>query len=305
MLYPYGFVMQVATNSERVLNLVEKMWGHFMPLFSNEPIQINIEAVEHGGNELPVEPSFTLRDGLMINVSDAVNMSIGDLRRGVTHITLSPGALESPLWMQYFLVGAAPLCHIAGRYALPVHAGCVAWAGRGVLLCGESGDGKSTLSFACARAGWTYVSDDATYFVHGSKDDHLAIGNCYQIRFRPSAVTLFPEVEGREITPRAAGKPSIEIPIKSLPEISFSPDARIEHIIFLNRRDHKPACLLPYDRDATREFMRRSMFGLTEGMRQHEETMERVLADVQVWEMCYTDLDWAIERLRCLVSEGR
>ena len=303
-LYPYGFAVRVSTNSERVLNLLNEEWRSFERRFSNEPIKVNVEAVEYGTNELPLEPVFTLRDGLMINVADPVNMSIGDLRRGVSHVTLSPGALQSPMWMQYFLVCSAPLCHIAGSLALPVHAACVAWNGRGVLLCGESGDGKSTLSFACARAGWTYVTDDATYFAHGSGDSCLAVGNCYQIRFRPSASELFPEVEGREVTPRAAGKPSIEIPVHSLPEIEFAPEAHIENIVFLNRRDKSPAELSLYDKDAARDFMRRSMFGTPKGMLQHEETMERLLAEVQVWEMRYSDLDWAIKRLQRLVVEG-
>ena len=304
MLYPYGFALQVSTNSKCVLDIVEEMWGRFEARFSNDPIQVNVEVVECGDSELPSEPVFTLRDGLMINISDAINMSVGDLRRGVTHITLSRGAERSPLWMQYFLVGSAPLCHIAGRYALPVHAGCVAWQGRGILLCGESGDGKSTLSYACARAGWTYVADDAAYFVHGSRDSSLAIGNCHQIRFRPSAVELFPEIEGHKITPRAAGKPSIEVPTYSLPDIAFSPEAHIHDIVFLNRRDLKPPTLMRYDKNAAREFFRASMFGTAEGMLQHEETMERILAEAEVWEMHYTDLGWAIERLRLLASEG-
>jgi hypothetical protein len=304
VFYPYGFALHVETNSECVLNLAEEMWGHFERRFSNEPIRVNIEAVEYGTHEIPQEPVFTLRDGLMINVSDSVNVSVGDLRRGITHITLSPGAIKNRLWMQYFLVGSAPLCHISGNYALPVHAGCVAWRGHGILLCGESGDGKSTLSFACARAGWSYVTDDAAYFVHNSSDSCLAIGNCYQVRFRPSASELFPEVEGREITPRAGGKPSIEIPMQSLPEIISSPEARIENIVFLNRRDSKPASLSLHDKDVVREFLQRSMFGTPEGMLQHEKTMERVLTEVTVWEMHYSDLDWAIERLQRLALEG-
>ncbi|MBS1822086.1 MAG: aldolase [Acidobacteria bacterium] len=305
MLHPYGFTLHVSTNSASVLNMMKEMFGRFERRFSNEPIELNVEAVEYGTHDLPLEPVFTLRDGLMMSVADPVNMSIGDLRRGVSHVTLSPGALRSPLWMQYFLVGSTPLCHIAGSLALPVHAACIARNGRGILLCGESGDGKSTLSFACARAGWTYVTDDATYFAHDSDEPGVAVGNCYQIRFRPSASELFPEVDGREITPRAAGKPSIEIPIHSLPEIDFAPAAHIEHIVFLNRRDRRPAGISLYDEEETRDFMRRSMFGTVEGMLQHEKTMERLLTKAQVWEMHYSELDWAISRLERLLMEGK
>jgi len=45
-----------------------------------------------------------------------------------------------------------------GRYT--VHAGCVAREGRALLLLGESGAGKTTLSLALARRGWDFMGDD-------------------------------------------------------------------------------------------------------------------------------------------------
>jgi hypothetical protein len=301
--YPYGFAVRIRSNSPEVMQLAEEMWGEFVPLFSSNPIRVDVEVTDVDDGEIPQEPAFRLRGDLMYSVSDADNLSVGDLRRGFSHVTLSKPASRSPLWMRYFLVGAAPLCHIAAEYALPVHAGCVEWNGRGVLLCGESGDGKSTLSFACARAGWTYVTDDASYIVHG-RADRLAVGNCFQIRFRPTAAELFPEVQGKEITPRAAGKPSIEIPTATMPELCCQQSTQVDYIVFLNRREPRQQELRRYDRDMTREFLRRSMFGTADAMMRHEESMERLLSQAQVLEMRYTDLDWAVERLQQLVCES-
>ena len=118
------------------------------------------------------------------------------------------------------------------RYATPVHAGCVAFNGRGMLLCGESGAGKSSLSYACARAGWTYVADDVELSCCNESKDRLVTGNCHQVRFRPSAAELFPEVEGREITPRAAGKPSIELPTAPMPGMTCAPTAQVDFWFF-------------------------------------------------------------------------
>lgn len=42
----------------------------------------------------------------------------------------------------------------------PVHAALVAREGRGVLLAGRSGSGKSTAALACLEAGYTYLGDD-------------------------------------------------------------------------------------------------------------------------------------------------
>jgi len=76
-----------------------------------------------------------------------------------------------------------------------VHAGCAALDGRGVLLCGDSGAGKSTLTYALARAGWAYVTDDCSFLLNCGKR-RMVTGNCNQVRFRPSAGELFPEVAG-------------------------------------------------------------------------------------------------------------
>ncbi|HRU07550.1 MAG TPA: hypothetical protein P5137_17440, partial [Candidatus Brocadiia bacterium] len=46
----------------------------------------------------------------------------------------------------------------SGRFT--VHAGCVARDGRALLLLGESGAGKTTLSLALGRQGWAFMGDD-------------------------------------------------------------------------------------------------------------------------------------------------
>ena len=44
----------------------------------------------------------------------------------------------------------------------PIHAGCVAIGGRGVLICGPSGSGKSDLAIRLIDRGAILVSDDYT-----------------------------------------------------------------------------------------------------------------------------------------------
>lgn len=50
------------------------------------------------------------------------------------------------------------------RGAQPVHAGCVARDGAGVLLPGKSGSGKSTAALAGALGGFDFLSDDLVLF---------------------------------------------------------------------------------------------------------------------------------------------
>jgi hypothetical protein len=179
----------------------------------------------------------------------------------------------------------------------------VALDGRGVLLCGDSGAGKSTLSYACARAGWTYVSDDGSFLLNGGTD-RAVIGNCHQVRFRPTAAALFPELQGKDITPRLLGKPSIELPTTLFPNMVCAQTARVDFMVFLNRRAAGPAELRPYSKDVARHAMRQTLYGTPKTLAVGYATIERLLT-VEIFELRYTDLNWAVNRLQTLVREGR
>ena len=57
-----------------------------------------------------------------------------------------------------------------------LHASCVAWGGRAVVLLGDSGAGKSTLAAAlCRRAGVSLVADDATPIAFTSPQDDAVL----------------------------------------------------------------------------------------------------------------------------------
>ena len=128
------------------------------------------------------------------------------------------------------------------------------------MLLGDSGAGKSSLSYACARAGWTYIADDASFLLNGG-GERIIVGNCHQVRFRPTAAELFPEIEELAITPRAAGKPSIEMPMASMPHIVCAPTTHVDFLVFLNRRMGGPPELRSYRKDVAQSFMRQALFG--------------------------------------------
>jgi hypothetical protein len=299
--YPYGFPAEVRTNSEWVLEQMREIWGKFEKEHDTAPIRCDVQFVEADSIECPPEPTHRLMLPLMICVADANNYSIVDLERSRTTTVISRAALRHPLYARYFLLGTASCC-VATKYSTPVHAGCVSLDGRGMLLCGDSGAGKSTLSYACARAGFTYVSDDGSFLLNGGPK-RLVTGNSHQVRFRPTAASLFPEVAGRPVTPRATGKPSIELPTAPMKDIRTSQTARVDFIVFLNRQAGTDQ-LVPYRRDAARHFMRQLLYGPAEIIAMQHAAIERLLA-VEVFELRYSNLDWAVDRLRTLVREGR
>ncbi|HZY63805.1 MAG TPA: aldolase [Edaphobacter sp.] len=299
--FPFGFPVEVKTNSENVLGILEEVWGYFTPQYETKPVCSEIHVVEAGDDECPVAPLYRIMPPYLMSVADGNNYSIVDFERGTASVSISDAALRRKAYASYFLL-SAPVSCIATRYATPVHAACVALDGHGVLLCGDSGAGKSTLSYACARKGWTYVSDDASFLVNG-ESSRMVAGNCHQVRFRPEAVQFFPEIEGLELTPRAAGKPSVEMLTNRMPNLICEQTAKIDYIVFLNRRGNSEPQLMPYRKDVARYFMRQVLFGLPETMAVQYQAIEKLLT-AEVLELRYRNLDWAIERLRVLVQEG-
>jgi hypothetical protein len=120
------------------------------------------------------------------------------------------------------------------------------------------------------------------------------------VRLRPSAADLFPEINGLKLTPRAAGKPSIEMETANLPQLTCSETAQADYMIFLNRRGGWPPTLQPYRKDVARYFMRRVLYGSTESLALRYETIERML-EATVLELRYTDIGLAVDRLERLL----
>jgi hypothetical protein len=302
--FPLGYPVRVVCNSAHVLKAAEESWGSFTPVFHGEPLEILLEVRKNAGSSeaLPPAPTHMLHGSLLLEVADVDNFFIADLKRGRAMGRVTPAAAASPRYLRYFFLEAAALCMISSLRAFPVHGACVRADGKGVLLCGDSGEGKSTLAYAGARAGWTYVSDDATYIRMDSANP-LATGNCTQIRFRPSGVALFPELAGKPITPRAAGKPSIEVRTSEWPEIVTANTTGVDHVVFLNRHYGDAQELVPLRPSSVLPWFKQHLISPPDTRAAQEDTLARLLS-AGVYELRYRHLGWAIDRINELAKKG-
>ncbi len=121
-------------------------------------------------------------------------------------------------------------------YLTPIHATCVARGRTRRALCGDSEVGKSTLAYACARRGWTYVSDVASYLVRRRASERMIIGNAHRIRLRPDAARLFPELSSCAPAMRGNGKMSLEIWTRRLESLAANPATQVDQMVFLERK---------------------------------------------------------------------
>jgi HPr Serine kinase C-terminal domain len=301
--YPLGFRMELATNSEEVLAAAAESWS----LFSQRPfvssLRLRIGVAENSSTACPPAPVFRADRNLLSIVADAENFAVCDLSQEFAFAWVSNGAVRHRSYLRYHFLEACALALLAASHVTPIHAACVERRGCGVLLCGDSGAGKSSLAFACARDGWTYIADDACYLIDGGKEN-LVTGNSYQIRFRPTAAELFPELAGLSVTPRAAGKPSIELPITRFPHLETAAECKVNRIVFLNRKDHTPPGLVPYPRELALQWFWQAISNAG-GTRDVQAASIRELLSLPIHELRYRDLDWALRRLDTLALEGK
>ena len=304
LYFPLGFALEIHTNSPAVLAAAEKNWGFFQPKFSYPPLTLRLGVTRNvpGSSSVLPEPVCRSQGNLLSNIADAHNFVISDLNAGFSFGWITQQTSETSLYLRYHILEAAALCMISALRVIALHAACVAPNGHGMLLCGDSGAGKSTLAFAGARAGWTFVSDDASYLPF-DREDRMVVGNCHQVRLRESSVQFFPELEGRPITPRAAGKPSIEIPTAELPKLITADTAAVKSIIFLNRRHVEAPGLFSFRKETALSWFKKTPLKSPMSYLAQEAAIHHLI-DVEIFELRYTSLNWAVERLQTLALAG-
>jgi HPr Serine kinase C-terminal domain len=300
--HPLGFSIEVITNSDEVVVAAEESWGRLRRAFSEPALQLRIVLGEGRSGLCPTAPVYRAQRNLLSIVADSRNFAVCDRDQGFAFAWVDGDAIEHPSYLRYHFLEPLALSMLSSSYVVPLHAACVELAGKGVLLCGNSGAGKSSLAFACARAGWKYISDDASYLVRKGSGRVVA-GNSHQVRLRPSAGELFPDVKGFSPTPRTAGKPSIEIPTALLPYVTTASHSTVEYIIFLNRIESSAPELAPFPKDVAMQWASQSP-AATGDSDEVQAASLRTLLNAQLLELRYSGLEGAVKCLEKLIHGG-
>jgi hypothetical protein len=303
MFYPYGFPLKVRSNSADVIAAARQSFGNFRQRSAEAPVELEVTVAGHEIGALPAQPVFRTRRHILTLASDAEHFGSCDFETGYASLWLSPRILRDTAALRYFFLDALGLSLITERHLAPVHAACVALKGSAVLLCGASTAGKSALAYACARRGFTYITDDGSFLLR-SASDRTVTGNCHSIRFRPSAVELFPELSEIAAIRRANGKMAIEVPVRTLGLTRIADRCRVDQIVFLNRQPTGPARLGIFPRDLARAQMESILFcGRDSAIADQRAALSRLM-DITILELTYSDPDSAADALEDLLLNG-
>ena len=303
-LYPLGFPLKLQTNSQAILQAAQESWGLSSRRFMETAIEVRAGIFGEGPCDRSRPAVFRGQRNLVSIVADSSNSAVCDLKSGFSYCWVTPDTAADREYFRYFFLEALTFTALSGRYTIPLHAACVELRGKGVLLCGESGAGKSSLAYACARLGWTFICDDGTNLIR-KQGPTLVVGDCHHLRLRADASRLFPELAGLLARRRPNGKMTIEIRTADLPFFRVAAESQIDTLLFLNRSEHGPVGFARVERGkAYGELC--SVINL--GPRSLRAAWRRAYRDLlrvcPVWEFTYWDLDEAVIRLEALVQEG-
>jgi hypothetical protein len=300
--FPLGYPLALETNSRDVILAAEEGWGASERMFNQDPVRVCLGVAEGDSESPPPGSVIRAREHLMSIVADTENFMLCDFDRGFAFgwVTRSTAADHALLRYQFLTAGGTALAQ--QRAFAPLHGALVMRGGTGVMFCGDSFAGKSTLAYACARAGWTYVSDDGTFLVR-SRNDRYAIGDQHSIRFRADAPGLFPELADHVPTVRPNGKIAIEVRTRDL-GISTATGCVVDHVVFLDREHRGPTSVDHYPEDRALEYWAQYAVLGSGDARAAQRRCHELLLRARLWKMQYSHLDDAVSRLERLVDHG-
>jgi hypothetical protein len=295
MVFPLGFPVEISTNSEAVIAAARRAWGYFEQEHEATPLSLCLTVTEHEGERPPVQPKFRSHLHLMSIVVDERNHVICDFSQGCAFGWVTRRVAEQPDFLRLRFLEPAVMTLLVAAHLAPIHSALVTREGIGIALCGNSFAGKSTLAYACARRGWTFVSDDGTFLLR-NRPDLFAVGNPYNMRFRKDAKILFPELARCVVAIRPNGLPGMEVRTSQLP-VSTTGGCSIDHLVFLRRSATGRPRMNRFSAEGALQWLEgATLYGPADVQRSQRQTYRRLL-DAGLWELHYSDLSDAVSML--------
>ena len=198
-----GARFRVESNAAALLEIVAEAFAE-LPQYrlDSEPLELRVELVldEQSPETYPAElPPLQFQGGhdYIVGAYDAANYLVVSPRLQSAFVRVTSGVLSRRREVRYELIESAFLL-LAPRVQqlVPLHAACLGLNGKGLLLSGDSGAGKSLLCLNATQLGLDFLAEDGVFIDSRSL---LAVGCPQFVHLREDALTWVADERTRNL----------------------------------------------------------------------------------------------------------
>jgi hypothetical protein len=279
---PIGSVLKVESNKEIVIDAARDSFGRYPPApLSRQPdysIRLWVDPVHHQKKPWP-RPNFRAARHLFhVSCGDS-SFAIADLQSLCAVGFISEEIARDTVFFRNTFLECLFYVLATHRSYTPVHSAGVALQDRGVLICGPPGIGKTSLAYACVRAGMQVLSDDTVHVRSSPESQALVVwGRPWHLRLLPNAIELFPELHGRKAHLRSDYESYLEIDTeKEFPGQAVS-SCTPAALVFLERDPMSKVYLEPLEPEAALARLKRDIYLSEEKVRhRHYDVLAKLV----------------------------
>jgi hypothetical protein len=250
-----GGVFEFETNDLSLLQLVDSLYeGLPTHTFKAEPPHFRIRLLLSSEEGPPADdeaPPVRLHSGpgLLCGTMDAANFAIVSPAQGTGLVVVSRNMLRHAHTARYELIEFAVFTLAArAQQLVSMHAACVARNRQGLLLIGESGAGKTTLTLHCLLHDMELVAEDAVFV---EPETLLASGVGNFLHPRADSLTFLQQtgddawIRKSPVIRRRSGVEKFEVDLRRTRFRLASAPQQIVGVIFLSHQRAARSLLAP------------------------------------------------------------
>jgi hypothetical protein len=245
-LHLLGALVRFESNSARLLRLVDHAFAGLPRhrLWAQTPrLRVRLQLTAGRRRKSPSQPP-PLRTfagpGFLGGAMDESNLAVISPAQGSALILVSRDMLRHAYQVRYELIEFAVYVLIARAQGLvPLHAAVVGRHGRGLLLVGDSGAGKTTMALHCLLQGLEILSEDGVFVM---PDGLLATGNASFLHLQRRGLRLLSGhkiadwIRSSPIIRRRSGAQKYEVDLRRAGYRLARAALTIQAVVFLSKR---------------------------------------------------------------------
>jgi hypothetical protein len=283
-----GTTCSVRTNSQAVLDAL-RVWPPANGDRSRRCFELNV-LVDGAGAPLGKRSShFRGLHHFVFATFGAGELFVFDLSRfSVAAVVSRHTARDASFWRALVIPVSLGVMGTA-MGLVPLHSACLDWNGRGLMIAGASGAGKSTLAVELARSGFSFVSDDWTYFATEG-GELKAYGLRAPVKLLTDAPAFFPELRRLKPAKSLNGEMAFEVDPPRMFGRRVRSKSNPAWIILLERTDRPGYELEPCSRAEIRKYFERSVERLPAEWAKIKSVRSKVIEEVasrDCWSLRY------------------